>query len=274
MTLIHVIILLATGIGVGFASGLLGLGGAFIMTPVQYLVFTDMGLPTDVAIKLAFGTNLFVVLPTAASGAWRHHREGAVYWRAAIRMGVCGLVFAIIGATITAYLDGEKLKIAYGAIVLLSGVRMLIARQPRTVREVVDNPWIWIAWAVPVGLLSGILGIGGAVIMVPVMVLALRFKMHIAVATSLGMMIFTSVGGIIGYIVNGIGVADLPPYSIGYVNLPSWFILVLTSVGMAQVGAMSAHRLSAVYLKYIFIIVMFYMGLKMIEVFEWLGWPV
>ena len=80
--------------------------------------------------------------------------------------------------------------------------------------------------------------------------------------------------GIIGYIVNGIGVPDRPPYSIGYVNLPSWFILVLTSVGMAQVGAMISHRLSVVYLKYIFVVVMFYMGLKMIEVFEWLGWPI
>ena len=274
MTIIHVVILLVTGTAVGFASGLLGLGGAFIMTPVQYLVFTDMGLPTDTAIKLAFGTNLLVVLPTAASGAWRHHREGVVYWRAAIIMGVSSCIFALVGATLTAYLDGEKLKIAYGGIVLLSAIRMLIARQPRIERKYIDNPWIWIAWAIPVGLLSGIFGIGGAIVMIPVMVLALRFKMHNAVATSLAVMIFTSVGGIIGYIVNGIGVPDLPPYSIGYVNLPSWFILVLTSVGMAQVGAMIAHRLSGVYLKYIFVVVMFYMGLKMIEVFEWLGWPI
>ena len=64
----HIIILLVTGIVVGFAGGLLGLGGAFIMTPVQYIVFSDMGLPADIAVKLAFGTSLLVVLPTAASG--------------------------------------------------------------------------------------------------------------------------------------------------------------------------------------------------------------
>ena len=44
MTTAHIIILLATGMGVGFASGLLGVGGAFIMTPVQYMVFTSMGV--------------------------------------------------------------------------------------------------------------------------------------------------------------------------------------------------------------------------------------
>ena len=78
----HIIALLATGIVAGFAAGLLGLGGAFILTPVQYMLYTSVGLTTDMAIKLAFGTTLLVILPTAASGAWRHSRKGAVWWRA------------------------------------------------------------------------------------------------------------------------------------------------------------------------------------------------
>ena len=87
------------------------------------------------------------------------------------------------------------------------------------------------------------------------------------------MMLFTSIGGIIGYIVNGIGVPDLPPYSIGYVNLPSWLLLVVSSIGMAQVGAITAHRLPAGKLRYIFVILMFYLGFRMLGVFDWLGWP-
>jgi uncharacterized membrane protein YfcA len=274
VTLAHIIILIATGIAVGFASGLLGLGGAFIMTPVQYIVFTDMGLPTDTAVKLAFGTSLLVILPTAASGAWRHHRNRAVWWRAAIIMGSSGLVFAFVGATLAAHLPGVALKIAYGFIVLIAGIRMLTERQPKVETEPVANTWLWVAWAIPVGLLAGIFGIGGAIVMIPVMVLALKFELHNAIATSLGIMIFSSIGGIIGYIVNGIGVIDLPPYSIGYINLPSWFLLALTGVSMAQVGAIVAHKMPAEQLKYIFIIVLFYMGLKMIGVFEWLGWPI
>ena len=105
------------------------------------------------------------------------------------------------------------------------------------------------------------------------MTLALRFKMHKAIATSLAIMIFTSVGGIIGYIVNGWDAPNLPPYSLGYVNLPSWFLLTVTSIGMAQVGAITAHRLPAKQIRYIFIAIMFYMGLRMLGVFEWLGWP-
>jgi len=271
--LAHIFVLLATGIVVGFAGGLLGLGGAFIMTPVQYIVFTGMGLPADMAIKLAFGTSLLVIWPTAVSGAWRHHREGLVRWQAAFIMGGCSLVFALVGATLATHLPGSALKIAFGVINIFSGIRMFTARQPKVAPEPVDNPWLLAAWAVPIGLLSGILGIGGAIVMIPIMVIALKFKMHTAIATSLGVMIFTSIGGVIGYIINGIGVADLPPYSIGYVNLTSWFLLVVPSAAMAQVGAIAAHKLPARQLKYIFIIVMFYMGLKMIGVFDWLGWP-
>ena len=106
------------------------------------------------------------------------------------------------------------------------------------------------------------------------MTLALRFEIHNAAATSLAMMIFTSIGGLIGYIVNGIGIPDLPPYSIGYVNLTSWILLALPGIVMAQVGAIVTHKLPDRQLRYIFIIIMFYMGLKMTGVFDWLDWPI
>ena len=96
------------------------------------------------------------------------------------------------------------------------------------------------------------------------MVLALKFKMHNAIATSVAMIIFTSAGGVVGYIINGLGVPNLPAYSIGYVNLPTWFLLAVTSVGMAQVGAMIAHKLPARQLRWIFTAVMFYVGLRML----------
>jgi uncharacterized membrane protein YfcA len=273
MTIAHIIILLATGIGTGFAGGLLGVGGAFIMGPVQYAVFTNMGIPADTAIKLAFGTNLLVILPTAISGTWRHHREGAVFWKAAIIMGSCSLVGSLAGATIASHLPGTALKIAFGAIILASAIRMLTAALPQPEDEARSNPWLWVAWALPIGMVSGLVGIGGGIVAVPVMTLALRFKMHNAIATSLAMMIFTSAGGVIGYIINGIGVADLPAYSIGYVNLQSWLLLAVTSIGMAQAGAITAHRLPARQLRYIFVAIMFYLGLRMLGLFEWLGWP-
>jgi len=276
MTIAHIniIILLGTGAVVGFASGLLGSGGGFIMTPVQYMIFTNMGMSTKVAMMLAFGTSLLVILPTVVSGAWRHHKRGAVRWKAAIIMGICGFMSSFGGAAIAANLSGTMLKMAFGVVVLASGIRMLISRPMESEQEAKENPWLLVAWAIPIGIVTGMTGLGGGVVAVPIMVLALKFKMHNAVATSLAMIIFTSTGGVIGYIIKGLGIPDLPAYSIGYVNLQAWFLLAVTSIGMAQVGVMVAHRLPARQLRWIFIAVMFYVALRMLGVFEWLGWPV
>ena len=274
MELAHVLILLGTGVFVGFAGGLLGVGGGFIMAPVQYYVFIDMGVPADDAIKLAFGTNLLVILFVSLSGMWRHHKLGAVNWRAGIIMGISGLLFAYVGATLATHLPGNVLKIAFGVVVLACAVRMLTARDKEVGKEPVNNPWLLFAWAVPLGLITGMLGIGGGVVTVPILVLALRFKIHDAVATSLAMIFFRSIGGIIGYIVNGLDVQGLPDYSVGYVNLASGFLLIISSFIMAQVGAIVAHKLPGRRLRFIFILLMFYIGLRMTGVFEWLGWPV
>lgn len=268
MAVAYIVTLLATGAGAGFAGGLLGLGGAFITTPVQYAIYTAMNIPTDMAIKLAFGTSLLVVLPTVASGAWRHHKKGAVWWKAAAVMGGTGLASSYAGATLATYLPGAALKIAFGAVVLAAGIRMLVGASFEAEEEPRDKPWLWAAWAIPVGLTSGILGIGGGILMVPIMVLVLRFKMRNAIATSLAVMIFTSIGGVVGYVTNGLNVPGLPPHSVGYVNLLSVSLLAATSVGMAQAGAIAAHRLPTKQLRYGFVGIMFYIGLRMLGVFS------
>ncbi|MBI2852002.1 MAG: sulfite exporter TauE/SafE family protein [Chloroflexi bacterium] len=274
MTLTHILIFLLTGGAVGFASGLLGIGGAFIMTPVQYLVYSGMGLSSDAAIKLAFGTDLMVVLPTAISGAWRHHRIHAVDWKVAVIMGVTSFGASFGAAAIATRLPGTLLKTAFGAIVLLSGVRMFFAPSVPPDQRPRDERWLWIVCAVFIGIVSGLFGVGGGFVTIPIMTVVLRFRLHHAVATSLAMMIFTSFGGVTGYIVNGLGVPGLPAYSIGYVNLLAWLSLTVTSTSMAQVGAITAHHIPAKHLRIIFVILLTYIGLKMLGVFDLLGWPI
>ena len=109
--------------------------------------------------------------------------------------------------------------------------------------------------------------------MIPVLVLALRFEIHYAIGTSMAVMIFISIGGVLGYIINGIGIPDRLPYSFGYVNLTSWLLLMIPAAIMAQVGAMLAHKIPRRLLLYFFIVVLFYMGLRLIGLFDWLGLP-
>lgn len=275
ISLITALVILAlTGIAVGFGQGFLGVGGSFIMVPVVYWLFTAMGISPDIAIKLAFGSSLFVVFPTAISGVLTHMRKGAVWWKAGIILGMCGTIGAITGSTIASqFLTVGILKPTFGLAVALGAIWMVRGKLPEVAEDLKEKPTIWVCWGFPIGVISGLLGIGGGIIMVPVMAMGLKLSMHRAVGTSLAMMIFTSFGGVIGYLINGLSVPDLPPFSLGYVNIPVWACLALTSIPVAQIGARTAHRLPATQLRYIFIAVMFYVALRMVGVFEWLGLP-
>ncbi|RZN38109.1 MAG: sulfite exporter TauE/SafE family protein [Methanophagales archaeon ANME-1-THS] len=150
---------------------------------------------------------------------------------------------------------------------------MALIKLPEVDEGPTEQPAIWVCWGFPVGLVSGLLGIGGGIIMVPVMSMGFKLGMHRAVGTSLAMMIFTSFGGVMGYLLNGLAIPDLPPYSLGYVHLPVSACLALTSIPVAQLGASTAHRVPARWLRAIFIAVMVYVAFKMVGVFDWLCVP-
>ena len=234
MPLTVIIILLITGLAIGFISGLLGIGGGIIMTPVQYYVYTSQGLDPDLAIKMSFATSLAVILPTAASGVWRHQKTGGIHWKAAIIMGLCTAAASFGGATLASILPGTGLRIGFGLLTLAVAIRLLTVRISDVERPVRENIWLWIALALPLGFITGILGIGGGILVVPLLVLVLRFRMHSAVATSLAMMLFTSAGGIAGYVLSGSQAVGLPDHTLGYIYWPAWAALTVTSFGLPR----------------------------------------
>ncbi|MDZ7761601.1 MAG: sulfite exporter TauE/SafE family protein [Desulfovermiculus sp.] len=270
----HIIVLLITGVGVGFAAGLLGVGGCFIMVPVQFWVLKSMGVDPTIAIRIAFGTNLLVVLPTALSGALTHHTKGAVLWKQGVILGVIAAFGAFLGGFFASNISAAVLTKLFGVAIIVGAIRMLTAKPPKVDEQPSENILAYVFWGIILGIVSGLIGIGGGVLMIPVMVVILKFRMHQAVGTSTALMMFAAIGGVLAYMLNGLGVQGLPPYSTGYVNWLQWILLAGCSIPMAFVGARSAHLIPAKQLKYLFIIVMFYMGLKMCGVFAWLGLPI
>lgn len=179
-------------------------------------------------------------------------------------MGGCSLAGSLIGATVATYLPGQALKIIFGTLVIAVGIRILTAKQPEIQTVPKTDKWLWVVWALPMGIAAGLLGIGGGIFIIPVLTTVLRFKMHEAVTVSLAMMIFTGVGGVIGYIVNGINAPNLPAYCLGYIYIPSWLVIASTSIIMAQAGAMFAYRIPTKHLTHVFVLMTFYLGLKMV----------
>jgi uncharacterized membrane protein YfcA len=164
----------------------------------------------------------------------------------------------------------------FGIVVLLGALRMIFTgiildRETSRRGEPKESLPQYFFWGLFVGAVSGLCGIGGGVILIPIMVIVLGFSMLQAIGTSSITIAFNAAGGVLAYAIYGWGVAGLPQYSLGYIDLMQFALLAGTSVFTASFGVLAAHRLPAEKIKYIFVILMTYIGLRMIGVFDWIG---
>jgi len=234
--------LIITGIAAGTASGLFGVGGGFLMTPVQFWLYTTGGIDGTLATRLAFGTSLAVMIPTMISAALAHHNHGVVNWQAAIPMGCAAVFGGLAGGTLAAHLPGFLLRTIFALLIIVTAVRMVWHIRTCPSCEPGGSTSIYLIIGFLIGVVSGLAGIGGGVLLVPVLVILLGYPMHTAVGTSSACLIFSSAGAVTAYIINGIGVAGLPPYSVGYVNLVTFAILAATTIPLARFGVRCAHH--------------------------------
>jgi len=188
--------------------------------------------------------------------------------------GGCGLAGAFGGATLASHVPARPLEIVFGATVLVIAVRIFTSDLSSTSAAPRGKTWTWALCAFPIGFMAGLIGIGGGVFMVPVMTLVFAFPMHLAVGTSVAAVALMSVGGVAGYVISGLGVEEIPSPSIGYVYIWAWLALVSGSILMTQVGVRIAHRVPARQLGRVFGIIALYIGLRMVGLFDWLGWPI
>ena len=223
------------------------------------------------AIRISLATSLAVILPTAISGAYGHYNRRTVHLKSAFYLGVSGIFGAFIGGYTATHIPGELLRTIFAIVLLVVTIQMLMYKYPTNTRDRSDNILYYLFWGLVAGFASGLLGIGGGVILVPLMIILLGFTIIEAIGTSTTVIIFTSLGGIASYIFNGWNVTGLPPYSLGYVNLVQFILLAGVSIPLAQLGVFTAHRLPEKQLRYIFIILLFYMAIKMLGVTSWLG---
>ncbi|MDO9549900.1 MAG: sulfite exporter TauE/SafE family protein [Methanoregula sp.] len=256
--------LIITGITAGTASGLFGVGGGFLMTPVQYWLSLSGGMDSTLATRLAFGTSLAVMLPTMISGAAAHHSRGAVNWKAAIPMGCAAIFGGLAGGTLAAHLPGIVLRTFFAILIIVMAARMVWHIRSCPVCEPRGSTGIYILIGFLIGIVSGLAGIGGGILLVPVLVILLGYSMHTAVGTSSACLIFSSAGAVTAYVINGWGVAGLPLYSIGYVDLLTFAILAATTIPLARLGVRCAHGCSDRKLQIVFAGMLILIGLLML----------
>jgi uncharacterized protein len=258
---VNLMTLLLAGAFAGTAAGLLGIGGGVIIVPVLSLVFASEGVDEAILIKVAVGTSLATIVITAISSIWAHHRRGAVNWRLVKIMSTGVVAGSFIGSWLADIMPAYWLTL--GFIAFLIGVALQMVIGPVHKDNLLPGPWVLRGVSCIVGIISALMGIGGGAMHVPYMSwCGVPVKQAIATAAAIGFPL--ALASSIGFVVTGLNESNLPPHSIGYVNLPAFGGVVAASILFAPLGARLAHRLPDQVIKRVFGTFLFILALIMI----------
>ncbi|MBW1975405.1 MAG: sulfite exporter TauE/SafE family protein [Deltaproteobacteria bacterium] len=280
---VNFVLILALGGIVGLLSGIFGVGGGFLMTPLLIMI----GIPPTVAA--ASDSNQIVGAST--SGTLAHFRLGNVDFKMGILLLIGGVVGGTVGVQVIKVLRALGnadflIKITYVVMLGFIGTYMFqdslkaLRKRPEVVtveaaatkpsryaRLVQSLPWqvefvrsgvrhsilLPIGLGFLVGILAAIMGVGGGFIMVPVMVYLLRMPMHVVVGTSLFQILFTC-----------IDVTIMQAYTNHTVDFVLALFLLLGSTVGAQFGARISRRLKGEQLKIFLAILVLLVMVKML----------
>lgn len=252
---------LLLGVFAGIAAGLFGIGGGALIVPVLVWLLQARQFNPEQIMLIAVATSLATAIFTSLASVRSHHKLGNIDWRRARHLAPSMLLGASGGAVVAEQISAEILRWFFITYLLYTSAQMLIPKTVQspthTARNYLDYPM-----GLLIGVLSAILGIGGGTMTVPYLV-GNGLAMKNAVATSSTCAIPIALSAATSYAVLGWQDTHLPIGSLGYLYLPAFAGIVLTSIFTAPIGAQLAHRLPALQLKRYFAVVLLLIAIKL-----------
>jgi uncharacterized membrane protein YfcA len=255
-----------TAVAVGCLASMVGVGGGFLVVPMLVLVW-------GLSMQNAAGTSLLMIVFTSTSSTLAYSRQKRVDYKLGVILAMGTIPGALAGAYVTSLLESELLEGLLGIFLLGLAVRMLLARELPDKRPDLDGsctrkvdahghvfeynakPSRGFPGSFLAGMVSGTFGIGGGTLIVPLLRLGLRIPMHIAVPTSMFMMIFTSLA------------AGATHAALGHARLEYAIPLIVGIVIGTQIGARLAKRTKARVLEKLLGFCLLVVGFKLVLVF-------
>lgn len=257
--------MLGAGLGAGFAAGLFGIGGGFVVVPALFLVLPILGSDSAHLAHTAVGTSLATIVVTSLRSVHAHAKRDAVdfdilkSWAPWIVLGVGA------GVLLAGHISGRSLALIFGGGVSLMALHFLVpVLSNRHIWDDVPSGYVRMSIAGGLGAFSSLLGVGGGIIVIIVMTLCGR-SIHRSIATASGIGAIIAIPGVLGFMAIGLGESGLPSGSIGFVNLPTAIAITSTSIFSAPWGVAAAHRLSPAALRPVFGIYLLFVGFMMIR---------
>jgi uncharacterized membrane protein YfcA len=202
---------------------------------------------------VSVGTSLAIVTLTTASAAWSQHKRGSVAWNH-LKIIIPGMVIgAILGVFLGRYLSSDIIQKIFAAFCLILSIRMFWQKSSRPKKPwkvLLKKPFLFLV-ALLAGALSGLIGIGGGAIIIPIL-MAMGLSMPVVSGTSAACAFPTALTGAIFSVIAGLHSGNLPAYSTGYIYWPAALIIGVISLFAASWGVKLSHRLPEKVVKKIF----------------------
>ncbi len=255
-------LLLVLGSVVGVLAGLLGIGGGLVVVPALVFLLPKAGISSEILMHMALATSLATIILTSFSSALSHLKLGNVDMFA-VKWLMPGVLFGgYFGATVADWIPNQYLPKVFSIIVMMLAWQMF-----RSIKVLSHHPMpnavITALCGGGIGIISSLVGVGGGSLSVPFLNRH-GVEMRKAVGSSAVCGFGIAVSGMLGFVVSGYQVVDLPEYSWGYVYLPALVAIAATSMMTTRIGAKLSTQLPTAALKRIFAVFLMFVAVTML----------
>jgi len=231
-----------TAVPVGFVAGLFGIGGGLITVPFLYYIFNTAGINQDYIMHLAVGTSFAIIIPTSTVSVMTHHKFKAVDFDIVKSYGIYVVLGVIFGTIFAASLKTKSLVLFFSVIILLLGIYLLLLKEKETNITLEIKLHLKIILGFLAGFISAPMGIGGAVMNVPILKF-FGYSINKAIGSAAAIGFLIALFGATGFLISGSYLNTNLPLSIGFLNIPAFLIFIPITTFMARIGARTVHKI-------------------------------
>ena len=231
-----------TAIPVGFTAGLFGIGGGLISVPVLYYIFGSLGLNNDYVMHLAVGTSFAIIVPTSISSVLTHHKFKAVDFNIVKTYGLYAILGAALGTIFASTLKTQQLILFFVIVTFFLGIYLIFLKEKKIESKSDFKTYYKILFGFVSGFVSAPMGIGGAIMNVPVLKF-FGYSINKAIGSAAAVGFFIATTASIGFLITGNYKEINAPLSIGFINIPAFLIFVPITIFMAKFGARTVHNI-------------------------------
>jgi len=252
---LHIAVFALVGLLSGFVAGLFGIGGGTVRVPIFIYLFPWIGIAHPVMMHVATATSMALVIPSAIASTRKQYALGSLdleiykYWAVGLLLG------AAIGAVLLPHGSTELLQGVVASYMILVGIYTALARQGAGGDEPLGDRKK-IGFGSVVGLVATLTGTSGGTLTTPILT-ALKVPLAKAIAISSATGLVTGPVAAVGAVISGWNARDLPDYSLGYVDMVVFLVMMPTVMISAPWGVEMSHRMNgrALQLTYAFLLV-------------------